>query len=158
LSSSRQQKPANLAQLAKKLGYSRTTLARWKRIEGSPAGYDVMEWRQWITAHGAGIAGNRAPISLSKLREDKLAKEIEKLDLQIARERRTVVAVDEVERLLLTIATRQKQHLYAVFGGELPVALEGQAADMIRQRLVTVADEICDVMRDRVEAWHGGDA
>lgn len=88
--------------------------------------------------------------NLTELKEIKMAKENELLDLKMLREKRLTIAKRDVDALLLHIAVRAKTMLYQFLETEAPPKLDGLPASAQRKILREMADAICDAMADSV--------
>jgi hypothetical protein len=142
-------------QLAAQLGCTRQTLSDYRKLPGAPLVRDVEVWQIFIDENdlGGNGANGAANLGLVGLREEKLKKDIRLKELQIAEKERTVVPMQDVDRLLLTIGTKMKSHLYASFGSVLPVEMAGMDPGHCRTRLLKVADELCAEMQQGFERW-----
>jgi hypothetical protein len=140
--------PLNITQLAKVLGTTRHSLAAWMKRPDAPRGMDVQTWRTYVERSGLGAAGPKVAQSSASLRDQKTAKEVELLDLKIAKEKRKLIPAEDVDRLHLFVATRAKSKLYQSLETEAPPKLDGLSAAEQRPILRGIADSIADEMAD----------
>ena len=96
----------------------------------------------------------------SKLREQVLTtrdlkgqKEIELLDLKIARDRGAMIDRNVVETLLGAIATLQRSRLYSALEQELPGRVTGRDPAQVRVVGREIADELCAIFSDAKARW-----
>lgn len=138
-------KQLNWTDLAKALEVTRPTLATWRKVAGAPSEPDLVAWQKWAESNRARLAGSK------ELRDEKTRHEIELLKAKLDREHRKVISRDEVNKLLLTVATRQRSQLYQFLETEAPPKLDGLPAAQMRPLLREMADSICDTMAKLVE-------
>lgn len=140
-------KEASWDSVAKELGVTRQSLVNWRGRPGAPQGRDVGEWRAYIEAEKLGGQGKRG----SELRDEKIRYETELIKAKIDREKRRVIPTEEVNALLLHIATTGKTLLYQFMETEAPPKLDGLAAAQMRPILREMADAISDKMADLIK-------
>lgn len=115
-------------------------------MKGAPQDRDVEAWGKFIRENGLGSSGKHGtPVGL---REVKIQKEVELLDLKIKRQRAELIDRDEVANRFLHIATRQRAMLYQYLETELPPRMDGLPAAEGRPLLREVADKICEAMAE----------
>jgi len=148
--------------LAKAMGVSRQAIydARGKFPDEAPRQHpngrkeNLTAWQKFAAEKGILIGANKPTETRETLLQEKLKREIERLDIMIAKERRTLVSVDEVDQMILDISLRQKQILFAAVQSELPIELEGLKAAEIRNRLRAMAIGICAPMQELQDKWN----
>lgn len=152
----KEDKPINSARsLGKALGVTHHTISAWREKFGdlAPKTYDVAEWQRFIEEQGLGGANNR----VSGDREFWLTKASEHraklLELEEKRKKRETVLKADLDARDMRVATAQKQALYEILTGELPVKCEGKSALEIRVMNREAADRICVVMQERLNEW-----
>jgi len=145
--------PLSWNQLAKALGTTVPSLATWRKRPDAPTVADADLWRAYVEQNGLGQPGRKMGQSSATLKDQKTEKEIERLDLIIAKEKRKLIDREEVRRLLLSISTRQRTILYEESDSTMPPKLDGQPASESRRLLREMADRICDVMADLVKEF-----
>lgn len=139
-------------ELAQALGVTRQSLVNWRGMEGAPEGRDVEEWKKFMAETGLGLGKGKAK-GQAELREEKLKWETELVKARVAREHRKVIDREEVNRLLLHIATRARTMLYQFLETEAPPKLDGMTAAQMRPILREMADSIADEMAGLVERF-----
>ena len=139
--------------LAIKLGVSTRTLQDWRKLGDAPDRPDLERWAAYIELMDLGSAGNRVSATREQLLKENLEKKNRLLDLQIAKEERTVVDREEVNSLFLHITTLAKTILYPAMERELPPRAEGRSATEISLIGREIADRICDQMARDMEGW-----
>ena len=87
------------------------------------------------------------------MRDEKTKHEIELLKAKLNRENRKVIDRDEVNKLLLHLATRGRTMLYQFLETEAPPKLDGLGAAEMRPILREMADSIADEMADLVREF-----
>jgi transcriptional regulator with XRE-family HTH domain len=141
-------KPLTWEELAGKLGVTRQAVAVWRKRADAPLGADLDQWADYVKKNELGgkkVAGT--------LKDEKTRHEIELLKSKIAREQRRVIDRDEVNQLLLHIATRSRTMLYQFLETELAPKLDGMSAVQMRPILRETADSIADMQADLVEQF-----
>ena len=147
--------PLSWNQLAKALGTTVPSLATWRKRPDAPTVADADLWRAYVEQNGLGQPGRKMGQSSVTLRDQKTEKEIERLDLIIAKEKRKLIDREEVRRLLLAISVRQRTILYQSCESDLPPKLDGLPASEARKLLRDMADGICDAMAGLVKEFEG---
>lgn len=145
--------PLNLTQLAKVLGTTLPSLRAWRRRPDAPKGLDAETWRAYVEKNGLGSPGPKVAQSSATLKDRKTEREVELLDLKIAKEKRKLIPAEDVDRLHLFIATRAKSKLYQFLETEAPPKLDGLSASQQRPILREIADSIADEMADMFEQF-----
>ena len=115
---------------------------------------DAEAWEGYIKTHCLGPFRAEADSPLTKkLRDEKLRREIELLDLRLHRERSQVIPVDQVDELLRRIAAGQKQELLAWAESRRPEVRPGADLAEIREQQMQAAYRLCDRMETGLERW-----
>jgi hypothetical protein len=122
-------------------GVTRQSLVVWRKMPGAPGGCDIPAWKKFIDDTGLG-----KPKATGSLKDEKTRHEIEILKAKLDREHRRVIDREEVNRLLLHLATDGRTMLYQFLETELPPKLDGMSAVQMRPILREVADSIADRM------------
>lgn len=135
--------------LAKVLGVTRQSLVNWRPLEGAPGDRDPEAWREFMKKTGLGSGKGKA--HGTELRDEKLRWEIELLKSKDAKEKRKLIPVEEVNSLLLHIATQGRTLLYQFMETEAPPKLDGMSAAQMRPILREYADTICQKMGDLIK-------
>lgn len=143
----------NWSKLAIKLGISRVSLSEWRRLPEAPKLPDFGRWTAFIELMGLGTAGNRVSESREELLKANLVKKNRLLDIQIAKEEKSVVDRAEVDQLLMHVSTLAKAVLYPALERELPPKAQGRNAAEISLVGREIADRICEQMRRDMEVW-----
>jgi len=143
-SASLKEQPLTWILLASKFGVSVQTMKVWRQKEGAPVTTDLGAWEAFVKKSELGMKG----LSGGLLRDEKTKHEIELLKSKIAREQRRVIDREEVNRLLLHLATRGRTMLYQFLETEAPPKLDGLGAVQMRPILREMADAIADEMAD----------
>jgi transcriptional regulator with XRE-family HTH domain len=141
-------KPLTWEELAGKLGVTRQAMAVWRKRADAPLGADPDQWADYVKKNELG--GRKIP---GNLKDEKTRHEIELLKSKVAREQRRVIDRDEVNQLLLHIATRSRTMLYQFLETELAPKLDGMSAVQMRPILRETADSIADMQADLVEQF-----
>lgn len=131
--------------LAKRLGVSRQSLVRWRELEGAPQDRNMEAWKKF--------AENKPAMGGHELKEEKTRHEIELLKARIDREKRRVIPAEEVNALLLHLATGSRTLLYQFLETEAPPKLDGMSAAQMRPILREMADAICEKMADAIKEF-----
>jgi len=147
--------PLNKTQLASALGVTAPTLRAWMAKPDAPNDTDPDTWREYVAKNALGHSGPKMSQSSATLKDQKTEKEIERLDLIIAKEKRKLIDREEVRRLLLAISVRQRTILYQSCESDLPPKLDGLPASEARKLLRDMADGICDAMAGLVKEFEG---
>ncbi len=79
---------------------------------------------------------------------------LERLKLGLSKDQSNVIDLDEVDNLLLLIATKQKQYLYQKLVRELPQKLKGLSVAEMRVKTKEVFNEVCRTMQKEVDQWN----
>ncbi len=135
--------------LAVRLGTSRQSMVNWRNMEGAPKDRNPDTWGAFIKEKGLGARGPR--VGGSELKDEKTRHEIELIKARLAREKRLVIPADEVNTLLLHIATQSRTELYQFMETEAPPKLDGMSAAQMRPILREMADTICGKMEDMIK-------
>lgn len=143
----------NWGTLCKRLRVSRTAVYEWKKLPGAPTEPDYEAWKLFVEENELGISGNRTDRGREELLKENLTKKNRLLDLQIAKEEKTVVDRSEVNELLLHVSTLAKAILYPAMERELPPRAEGRSAAEISIVGREVADRICEQMQSDLAVW-----
>lgn len=133
--------------LAGKLGVTRQSIVNWRMLPDAPTNRDPVKWGAFIKERGLGVKGAK---SCNSLREEKTRHEILLIQAKLAREKRAVVSIDEVNRLLLHLSTDGRTMLYQFLETEAPPKLDGMSAAQMRPILREMADAIADRMADLI--------
>jgi hypothetical protein len=134
--------------VAARYGVSVQTIKVWRQKEGAPIQPDAELWDAFVKKHELGRG-----IREGSLKDEKTRHEIELLKAKINREQRRVIDRDEVNQLLLHIATRSRTMLYQFLETELAPKLDGMSAVQMRPILRETADAIADMQADLVEQF-----
>ncbi len=145
--------PFTWSKLAIRLSVSRVSLTEWRKLPDAPDVPDLERWLAFIELMGLGNVGNRVSESREELLKANLTKKNRLLDLQIAKEEKTVVDRSEVDTLLMHISTLAKTTLYPALERELPPRAEGKTAGEITLVGREIADRICEQMARDIEVW-----
>lgn len=140
-------------ELAQILGVTRQSIFLWRKLPEAPDVADPERWKEFVAFAGLGVSGNRVSESREELLKANLEKKNRLLDLQIAKEERTVVDREDINSLLLHIAALAKSILYPALERELPPRAEGRTAVEIGILGREFADRICDQMARDIEVW-----
>lgn len=95
----------------------------------------------------------RTKEKLVNTRDEKTQKENRLLDLEIARKEGRTVERADMDALHFTIFTKQKAVLTAALSSEYPGKCVGRTASEIRVLGADLANRICDIFIQGVEAW-----
>lgn len=98
-------------------------------------------------------AGQREKKNLVELKAGKLERENKKLDLEIAVTEKKMIAVKEVDALLLHIATLQKTILYQALEREMPAKGAGRSAGELTALGRGLADRLCEIFAEEETKW-----
>ena len=137
-------------ELADVLGCTRQALAYWRKRADAPLGTDAEAWKDYVKRNEL---GGREKQSAGSLKDEKTRHEIEILKARLDKEHRRVIDREEVNRLLLHLATDGRTMLYQFLETELPPKLDGMAAVQMRPILREVADSIADRMADLISQF-----
>lgn len=143
------EQPLTWILLASKFGVSVQTMKVWRQKEGAPVTTELGLWETWLKKEGLGMRG----LSGAGLKDEKTKHEIELLKAKINREQRRVIDRDEVNQLLLHIATRGRTKTYQLLESEAPPKLDGMSAVQMRPILREMADAIADEMADLIDQF-----
>lgn len=143
------EQPLTWILLASKFGVSVQTMKVWRQKEGAPVTTDFPLWEEFVKKQGLGMRG----LAGASLKDEKTKHEIELLKSKINREQRRVIDRDEVNQLLLHIATRSRTMLYQYLETELAPKLDGMSAVQMRPILREVADSIADMQADLIDQF-----
>jgi hypothetical protein len=135
--------------VAARYGVSVQTIKVWRQKEGAPIQPDAEQWDAFVKKHELGSKVHGA----AGLREEKMKWEVEILKSKDAIIKRRVIDRDEVNQLLLHIATRSRTMLYQFLETELAPKLDGMSAVQMRPILRETADAIADMQADLVEQF-----
>lgn len=141
----------NWKMLAAKLGVSVQSVAVWRKMPGAPLEPIWEQWEPFVKEHKLGEQVRR--LSGFELREEKTKHEIELIKAKVAKEQRRVIDREEVNQLLLHIASRAKTMLYQFLETEAPPKLDGLPAAQMRPILREMADSIADEMAGQIERF-----
>ena len=89
----------------------------------------------------------------AELRDEKIRKETQLLDLKISREHGEMMPVDDVESLVRYLSMTTKTLLYQRLGQELGPRAIGQTPAEINAVGNGVAAEICNIFKDTIKKW-----
>lgn len=137
-------------ELAEKLGCSPAALKIWRKRSDAPTEPDYEVWSLYVKKYDLGGSGKGI---VGTLKDEKTKHEIELLKAKINREHRRVIDRDEVNQLLLHIATRSRTMLYQYLETELAPKLDGMSAVQMRPILREVADSIADMQADLIDQF-----
>ncbi len=143
------EQPLTWILLASKFGVSVQTMKVWRVKEGAPVTTDLGEWEAFVKKEGLGTT--LRGFTGGALKDEKTKHEIEILKARLAREKRLVIPADEVNTLLLYIATQSRTELYQFMETEAPPKLDGMSAAQMRPILREMADTICGKMEDMIK-------
>lgn len=138
------------ASLAAALGITTKTLRSWREKYGdaAPTGRDLASWKAFVEQEGLGGASNRVSRGREHWLTRSAAARARLLELEEERVRGETVKRVDVDRLHLTIASRQRTLLIQHLETELPPKLDGLPAAEMRVHLRATVDAICEVMHD----------
>lgn len=145
--------PFTWSKLAIRLSVSRVSLTEWRKLPEAPQEPDLDRWLAFIELMELGNVGNRTSKGREELLKENLTKKNRLLDLQIAKEEKSVVDRSEVDSLLMHISTLAKAVLYPALERELPPRAEGRSAAEISLVGREIADRICEQMVRDIEVW-----
>jgi hypothetical protein len=130
--------------LAKRLHVSRSSIDVYRHKLGAPDRPSYSAWREYLAAHG--LAGHAKPKVKDELTAENLRLKNKKLELEISRIEGETLSREEVNEMLLTVASHQRAILYQAMENELPVACDGIPIAESRVKHRDTADKICDEM------------
>ena len=147
--------PQTWDQLAKALGVSVVSVNGWRNLPGAPADKDLGAWQAFQAENELGIAGNKGSASREELLKANIEKRNKLLDLQIAKEERTVVDRTVVDEMLLRLGSLQKTVLYQKLEKELPAkaAAHGAAVEPMQILGREIADGLCELFGQEMDRW-----
>ena len=150
--------PKTWTEIAEILGVARQTVTRWRKRPDAPSMPDAEAWEGYIKTHCLGPFRAEADSPLTKkLRDEKLRREIELLDLRLHRERSQVIPVDQVDELLRKIAAGQRRELIEWAESHTPDLAPGRDLAEIRANQMEAAYRICDQMETGLTRWLASD-
>ena len=124
--------------LNEQLGCSRVSYNIWRKLPGAPqlqnGKHDVTAWKAFLDSAGL----NNKPrnnASTGDLQRDKLAKQVELLQIDIDTKRRDLLPRDEVKQEVTRMIAQFKSVLYTKLEAESPPVLEGMRAAEIQIHL-----------------------
>lgn len=138
--------------LALELGVTRVSLRKWAKLEGAPKTRDADEWAGFIEAQGLGNAGPKS-LGSAELKDENIRLRNERLQVALARDKKQVIPIDEINSLHLHMATRLRSLLYQFMETEMPPKLDGLAAAQMRPILRETADTLCTTLGEMVADW-----
>lgn len=142
----------NVEALARALGVTPASIKVWKRISGCPlpdasGRYKISEWREWQEKN-RGKAQTPPPgaiLSKYELECQKLAKQIERMDMDNAASRKLLVEVEKVREWFLKAAQVVRVELMAIAGklaarvpGMTPPAAKAAIDEAINEALQAI--------------------
>jgi hypothetical protein len=141
--------------IATALGVTRNTICEWRKRPDAPRNQDIEEWRNYMIENNLGIANNKQPADKSELQGEKIKREIALLDIKLAKERRQIIASDEIDKLLSHIASRQRAELLQFADTEAITlaGIQGENIGKMRDLLKGLVDRQCDYMEDGIKRW-----
>ena len=141
---------ADLSDLGRILGVSRSSLNRWRKRADAPKPdangfHDVAAWREFMQRHD--LQGEPAATDAeTALRARKLLAEVEERELRLAVKKREYVAIEEVRQTWTTLVGRAKELLRNKFENELPPVLSGLDATGIQEECRKAIDEVLGIL------------
>ena len=141
---------ADLSDLGRILGVSRSSLNRWRKRADAPKPdangfHDVAAWREFMQRHD--LHGEPAATDAeTALRARKLLAEVEERELRLAVKKREYVAIEEVRQTWTTLVGRAKELLRNKFENELPPVLSGLDATGIQEECRKAIDEVLGIL------------
>jgi len=139
--------PKTWDELAAQVGHTRQSLVKWRTLSGAPQNRNIQDWKVFIEANQLGKNSGQG------LKDEKTRHEILLIQARLAREKRTVVPMDEVNALLLHLSTQSRTVLYQFMETEAPPKLDGMSAAQMRPILREMADTICGKMGDLIKEF-----
>ena len=125
-------------ELNEQLGVSRVSYNIWRKIPGAPqpknGKHDVTAWKAFIESAGLN-AKARNNATTGDLQRDKLAKQVELLQIDIDTKRGDLLPRDEVKSEVTRMIAQFKSVLYTKLEAESPPVLEGMRAADIQLHL-----------------------
>lgn len=96
---------------------------------------------------------NRGKNRLDALKAGKLERETRKLDIELDRAARKLIAVADVDQMLLHIGSLQKVVLFQKFEREMPVRTDGKSTTEKQVIGRAMADELCAIFSSETDKW-----
>jgi len=124
--------------LNEQLGVSRVSYNIWRKLPGAPqpknGQHNVTAWKAFIDSAGLNTKA-RSNATTGDLQRDKLAKQVELLQIDIDTKRRDLLPRDEVKIEVTRMIAQFKSVLYTKLEAESPPVLEGLRAAEIQLHL-----------------------
>jgi len=153
MSPEKAEKEPGWGELAVQLKVARRVLFTWRRLPGAPETADLGIWKNFVEENSLGIAPNRVAPRRAELMEENLVKRNRLLDLEIAKQERSVIERAAVDALLLRVASMQKTILYQSLEREMPAKAAGRSAEEIAVLGRETADNLCEIFSREIEQW-----
>ena len=130
-------------ELADILGVNRKTIARWRKMKGSPKSkpdgrQDISKWKQFIKKNGLKEADTPED---EVLKSRKLLAEVKQAELKLKVMEGTYVPIEKVREVWMSHIGQVRSILESRFLNELPPLLTTLDAIQIREKLQEVLDE-----------------
>lgn len=127
-------------------------IRQWRKLPGAPDTPDVEVWKSYIEANDLGLGGNRVGSDREQLLCAKLEKEIKRLDINIEKDMRQLVSIDDVSAFVASLLLGVKQTVYQM-ARELPRQIVGDELAEAQAKAQPYADQVMVDLQGMVAGW-----